>query len=244
MNVLTLLVCTLWYVVFMKDNFSRHSALYSKFRPGYPKELFDFLIPLVREKKIAWDCGTGSGQVAFKLSEYFDEVHASDISANQIANAIHKDNIYYSLVSAEETLYTKNKFDLVTVGQAIHWFNFENFFSEVNRTLKAGGCIAVFGYNIMQIDKAMDNIIAEFYKVITGPYWDEERKYLDENYETIPFPFNEIKAPVLTGKYNWELEQVIGYLNTWSAVQHYIKKNNENPIDIIYGQLQQAGVIL
>ena len=109
----------------MKDNFSKQANLYAKFRPGYPAELFDFLFSLVTEKKAAWDCGTGSGQVALQLSEYFDDVYATDTSASQIANAVSKENIHYSQVSAEETLFAENMVDLVTVGQAIHWFNFD-----------------------------------------------------------------------------------------------------------------------
>ncbi|MDQ2863317.1 MAG: class I SAM-dependent methyltransferase, partial [Bacteroidota bacterium] len=85
----------------MKDNFSKQSDLYSKFRPGYPKKLFDFLMPLVPDKKEAWDCGTGNGQVAAALSGYFKKVYATDLSAAQIGNAVIKDNIFYSVEKAE-----------------------------------------------------------------------------------------------------------------------------------------------
>ena len=223
----------------MKDNFSKQAHLYAKFRPGYPVELYDFLFSLVTEKRAAWDCGTGNGQVALQLSEYFDDVYATDISSSQIANAVSKENIHYSKVSAEETFFIKDMFDLVTVGQAIHWFDFEKFYKEVNRALKPGGCIAVFGYGLLKIDKETDAIITDFYKNITGPYWDAERKYVDENYETIPFPFEEIKAPALCSKYDWELDAVAGFLNTWSAVQHYIKANNENPVNALIEKLKR-----
>ncbi|MEO8569070.1 MAG: class I SAM-dependent methyltransferase [Ginsengibacter sp.] len=223
----------------MKDNFSKQADLYAKFRPGYPSELYDFLFSLITEKKAAWDCGTGNGQVAVQLSEYFDDVYATDISASQIANAVRKENIHYSKVNAEETFFTKNMFDLVTVGQAIHWFDFENFYKEVNRALKPGGCIAVFGYGLLQIDKEADAIITDFYKNITGPYWDVERKYVDANYETIPFPFEEIKAPALCIKYDWEPDAVAGFLNTWSAVQHYIKVHEENPVNTVLEKLKK-----
>ncbi len=224
----------------MKDNFSKQSDLYAKYRPGYPAELFNFLYSMVTEKKAAWDCGTGNGQVASKLSAYFEEVYATDISENQIANAVVKENIHYSKVSAEETLFPENMFDLVTVGQAIHWFNFEKFYKEVKRCLKPGGYIAVFGYGLPAIDKEIDLIIKDFYKNITGPYWDAERKYVDENYKTIPFPFDEIKTPLFYSRYSWSVEGVIGFLNTWSAVKHYIKQNNQNPVDLIADRLKDA----
>jgi ubiquinone/menaquinone biosynthesis C-methylase UbiE len=224
----------------MKDNFSKQSDLYSQFRPGYPKQLFDFLLPLVPDKKSAWDCGTGNGQFAVKLSQYFSEVYATDLSTAQINNAERKRNIFYSVENAEETLLPDNKFDLITVAQAIHWFDFENFYRQVNRTLKPGGIIVIVGYGIFRINKEIDFLINEFYRKTTGPYWDKERRYIDEHYRTIPFPFKEIDAPDLFMNYNWELEQVIGYLNTWSAVQHYIRKNNENPVEKFSIELKKA----
>ena len=83
-------------------------------------------------------------------------------------------------------------------------------------------------------------MVDHFYKVITGPYWDKERKYIDDHYLTIPFPFKEIATPGFSMNYNWEFEQVIGYLNTWSAVQHYTRKNNENPVEKFSEELKKA----
>jgi ubiquinone/menaquinone biosynthesis C-methylase UbiE len=224
----------------MKDNFSKQSDLYSRFRPGYPGQLFDFLLPLVPDKRNAWDCGTGNGQVAAKLSNYFTEVYATDLSAAQIENADHKKNIFYSVEKAEKTLFPDNKFDLITIAQAIHWFEFNDFYHEAQRTLKPGGIIAVMGYDILRINKKIDFLIDTFYRDTTGSYWDEERKYVEEHYLTIPFPFKEITTPAFSMNYNWELERVTGYLNTWSAVQHYIRKNNENPVDKISEELKKA----
>ena len=224
----------------MKDNFSKQSDLYSRFRPGYPGQLFDFLLPLVPDKRNAWDCGTGNGQVAAKLSHYFNEVYATDLSAAQIENAERKKNIFYSVEKAEKTLFPDNKFDLITIAQAIHWFQFNDFYHEAQRTLKPGGIIAVIGYDILRINKKIDLLIDTFYRDTTGPYWDEERKYVEEHYLTIPFPFKEITTPGFSMNYNWDLERVTGYLNTWSAVQHYIRKNNENPVDKFSEELKKV----
>ncbi len=224
----------------MKDNFSKQSDLYAKFRPSYPKKLFDFLLPLVTEKKCAWDCGTGNGQVAAVLSEYFDEVYATDISAQQINNATKKKNIFYCVENAEETILPGNTFNLITVAQAIHWFDFEKFYQQVNKTLKPEGILAIIGYDLFRINKDIDFLVDEFYKKTTGPYWDKERKHIDAHYTTIPFPFKEIKAPHFFITYTWEINQALGFLNTWSGVQHYIKKNNENPVEKFSIQLKEA----
>lgn len=224
----------------MKDNFSKQAQSYSRFRPGYPQQLYDFLIRHLSNKKTAWDCGTGNGQVAAKLAEYFDKVYATDISTGQLANAVKKENIFYSTGKAEKTSFADDQFDLITVAQAIHWFDFEKFYKEVNRTLSKDGLLAVFGYNLFKINKEIDFIIDDFYKNIIGPYWDKERKYVDEKYATIPFPFAEIKTPDLFNEYNWEFEHVTGYLNTWSSVQHFIIKNNKNPVDQVMNPLKKA----
>jgi ubiquinone/menaquinone biosynthesis C-methylase UbiE len=224
----------------MKDNFSKHSDLYSRFRPGYPTKLFDFLLPLVPEKNDAWDCGTGNGQVAVKLSKYFKKVSATDLSASQINNAVTRSNIFYTVENSEHAMFADNIFDLVTVAQAIHWFDFKEFYKEVKRTLKPGGIIAVIGYDVFRVNKEINFLTDNFYRKTTGPYWDKERKYIDERYSTIPFPFKEMGSPDFEMHYKWDFAQVIGYLNTWSAVQHYIRKNNENPVEKFSEELKEA----
>lgn len=224
----------------MKDNFSTHAKQYAKFRPTYPDELFNFLISLVSLKETAWDCGTGNGQVAVKLSEHFHKIYATDISRQQIKNAIKKPNISYKIAPAENTTFVDNRFDLITVAQAIHWFDFSKFYKEVKRTLKDNGIIAVIGYSLIGINPEINKVIEKLYKEILHEYWDKERFYIDELYRTIPFPFTEIEAPEFSVSFNWSFEELTGYLNTWSAVQHYIKATGANPIGLIREDLFNA----
>src|SRR4028119_14246 len=117
----------------MKDNFSALADQYSTFRPTYPIELYQYLMSLVRNRDAAWDCGTGNGQVAQELANYFTKVYATDISEAQIKNAVRKETIIYKVERAEKTSFSDNMFDLITVAQAIHWFDFDSFYGEVNR---------------------------------------------------------------------------------------------------------------
>lgn len=224
----------------MKDNFSEGSKEYAQFRPHYPTELFDHLLQLVKEKNTAWDCGTGSGQVAGVLSEYFTKVFATDISAQQLDAAVQRTNISYSIQPAEKTSFDEAQFDLITIAQAIHWFQFDAFYREAKRTLKTGGLIAVIGYGTVQTTGPVGSIMQHFYKNITGPYWDAERHYIDEQYQTIPFPFDEIKMPALQMSYDWSLEQLVGYINTWSAVKHYNKQHGHTALSLIEAELTAA----
>jgi SAM-dependent methyltransferase len=149
-------------------------------------------------------------------------------------------NIFYSCTPAEKTDFPNNYFDLVTVAQAVHWFDFSAFYKEVKRVLKPGGIICVTGYGLIRANRATNNIIDHFYEEIVGPYWDPERKYLEESYTTLPFPFKEIKAPAFVMKKTWTLEHLIGYLRTWSAVNHFQKENNYDPVNSIAGSLKES----
>ncbi|PBQ30288.1 SAM-dependent methyltransferase [Sphingobacteriaceae bacterium] len=224
----------------MKDNFSLQSEQYLKFRPGYPSALVKFLTEIVRTRESAWDCGTGNGQLAFELSKNFKQVYASDISESQVKEASAKANIQYLVESAEKTSFADNSFDLITVAQAIHWFNFAAFYAEAQRTIKRGGVLAVIGYGLLKTGTETDAVISELYGKVLGGYWDKERKYIDENYKTIPFPFEELIAPEFPNEYEWTFDQLIGYLQTWSAVKHYEKQKNENPVLTMLPELQKA----
>ena len=224
----------------MKDYFSKQSVQYAKFRPVYPGSLYSFLLPLLEHKRIAWDCGTGNGQVANELAKHFDKVYATDISQHQLDNAIKKHNIIYQQAPAENSGFPNNSFDLITVAQAIHWFDFNAFYREVIRTMLPNGILTVIGYGLFQSDKNTDTIINNFYTNIIGPYWDKERKYIDEKYQSIPFPFKEIESFPFINEYQWSFDQFIGFLGTWSAVQHYIKEKGDDPVQLIYDHLKEG----
>lgn len=224
----------------MKDNFSTKSSDYAKYRPAYPEELYRFLKIHLSNQNVAWDCSTGNGQVARELANFFERVEATDISGQQLENAVKKPNINYSKQAAEKTNFPDNYFDLISVAQAIHWFDFDAFYSEVNRVLKPGGIIAVIGYSLFQSNPRTDEVIANFYEHIIGSWWDKERRYLDKQYSTLPFPFEEIQTPNFNREYQWTFEQLIGYLKTWSAVKHYENAKGINPVELIENDLKNT----
>ena len=223
----------------MKDNFSSGSDKYARYRPAYPPEFFDFLNPLLPVKETAWDCGTGNGQVAHELAKTFDRVFATDISRSQIDNAVQADNIQYSIQPAEQTNFENNSFDLIVIAQAIHWFEFKKFYAEVRRTAREHAVICVVGYGLIKISEQIDLIIANFYENVVGKYWDAERKYIDEAYRTIPFPFSEIQTPSFVNAQEWTLEHLIGFLNTWSAVKHFINQEGYNPVEQVRAEIAE-----
>ncbi len=221
----------------LNDHFSKIASSYASFRPTYPKDLYEYIISHVKHKNIAWDCATGNGQAARVLKNYFHNVFASDISTKQIENATLKDEINYGVFSAEKTPFADHSIDLITVAQALHWFNFDLFYKEVLRVLSKNGTLAVWCYGTFSIDQKIDPILNEFYINILGDFWPTERKYVDEKYETIPFPFNHIQNSGFNIALEWNIYELAGYLSTWSAVNRYIKTKGENPLRWIQNKL-------
>jgi len=209
----------------MKDNFSSVALNYSKFRPGYPKELMDFIMIHCKHRHDAWDCGTGNGQVAKELASRFDKVIATDISKQQLDQAFQAPNIEYRLESSEHCSIEDQSLDLITVAQAIHWFDFDGFYKQVMRVLKPEGILAVWAYNNPVLEGRLQDCLMEIYEDALGPYWDPERQYITDGYANIPFPFKEIDCPPFSICYNWTREHFTGYISTWSALKHYVEKN-------------------
>jgi ubiquinone/menaquinone biosynthesis C-methylase UbiE len=213
-----------------KDLFSTHANIYAAFRPTYPEELFQFIFQFVRNKRTAWDCGTGNGQVAQRLASDFIQVFATDLSEKQIAHAVKRPNITYLVAPAEQTDFEGETFDLITVGQALHWFNVEAFYDEVRRVARPDAIIAVWGYGNIMINSILDTHVQRFYSEVVGKYWDSARRHVETAYREIPFPFQQIQSPAFFIEQRWTLKHLAGYLESWSATQRYILKNGTNPV--------------
>jgi hypothetical protein len=217
------------------DRFSGHADLYAQYRIDYPVELYDFILSFVSTRQMAWDCATGNGQVAGVVADLFAHVEATDISETQLARAVQKPNIQYQLSQAEQTPFFNQTFDLITVAQALHWFDVGAFHEEVRRVAKPGAVIAEWGYGLVQLGQSrpgsdLDPIMLDFYRNRIGPYWDPQRKYIDNAYATLPFPFADAQRATFTAWKTWTLERFLNYLRTWSAVRQYIHENEEDPV--------------
>jgi len=220
------------------DHFSTQAADYAKYRPGYPRALFEWLASLTPQHSLVWDVGTGSGQAAVRLAEYFERVVATDPAAEQIRNAQPHERVSYRVQAAEQCDLDDGSVDLIAVAQALHWFRFDEFYAQAKRVLKPRGVIAAWTYGLHEIAPEIDVVLYDFYSRIVGPYWPPERRYIEENYRTIPFPFVEFSAPPMRLELSWSLHDVVGYLGTWSATQRYIKHNGSDPRELIYERIK------
>ncbi len=214
------------------DHFAAVAASYANFRPAYPAALFAWLAEIAPGRNLAWDCATGSGQAARDLAEHFRHVIASDASTAQIDAAAAHPKIEYRVATAEACGLSDATVDLITVAQALHWFDLERFFAEARRVLKPAGVLAVWTYGVFTVEgEGIDTCVQAFYQDTVGPYWPPERIHVESGYRTLAFPFGEIQTPVFSMETAWTLPELLGYLRSWSATGHYIAAHGTDPVD-------------
>lgn len=223
-----------------EDHFSKHSQQYSQYRPKYPDEIYAYLASVAPGHSLAWDCGTGNGQAAIGLAKYFDEVHATDASSEQISRSIAHPKVNYQVEPAEHISLEDSSVDLVSVAVAIHWFNLDEFYSEVKRVLRPDGILAAWTYNLTEVSPEIDQLIQQLSNEILSGFWPERIRYIEEGYQTLPFPFEEITPPPFVMEVSWDLHQFAGYLDSWSATQRYKAQKGNHPLDGIWGNLVSA----
>ena len=199
--------------------FSDKSDLYKQARPSYPSELFTYLTSLCEENNRAWDCACGSGQAAQDLAKNFTRVYATDVSKQQISNANPHSNIQYSVSKSENTCFENESFDLICVAQALHWFNFELFWPEVQRVLKPKGIFTALAYNLPSISNEIDACIQAHILDVVEPYWAQQNQLIWNHYKDINFPFKKVVGPTFDMKVNWNLDQLFAFIHTFSATR-------------------------
>lgn len=215
----------------ISDLFSDNAGGYQKYRPDYPIEFIEEIISLVQGRDRCWDCGTGNGQVARILSRYFSTVNATDISPDQIKKAYQSRNIHYNVGRAEQSSFPDDHFALITAAQAAHWFDFSHFFKEIARVSKKDGIVALWGYGLLRFDNELDLIIDNLYQRLQSD-WNEERRHIEDNYNSIPFPLDNIPlSKSFSIRREFTLEELIGYINTWSGVKNFRMRHHIDPLE-------------
>ena len=223
-----------------KDHFSGHADSYARFRPDYPAALFAWLASVAPERDRAWDCATGNGQAAVALAGHFGRVVATDASEPQVKNAFAHPRVEYRVAPAERSGLEDASASLVTVAQALHWFDLPAFYAEARRVLRPGGVLAVWAYALFQATPEIDRVVTRLYRDIVGPYWPPDRKIIETGYAGIELPFPRVEAPPFWMEKRWSADDALGYMRTWSATQHYRKAHGEDPVPRIADDLAAA----
>ena len=224
-----------------KDHFSAHATDYAASRPRYPTALFDWLAQSCADRKLAWDAGCGNGQASLALAAHFEQVYASDPSAEQIAAAEPASNIRYAIEAAEQCGLDDASADLVCVAQAMHWFDVPRFQAEARRVLKPSGVFAAWTYAQSRVSPTVDVVFDRFHDELLEGYWPAEREHVIDNYRNLPFAFERVAdLPAFAMRCDWTLTQYLAYLRSWSACQRYLRATGNDALALIEVDLTAA----
>ncbi len=202
-----------------RNPFNAGGADYARHRPTYPPELAGFLAGLCDRPDHALDVGCGSGQLSCLLATVFARVTATDPSADQLASATACPGVTYRVGAAERIDLDDASVDLVTAAQAAHWFDHTRFYAEIRRVVRPGGGIALVSYGVPEMDGDVGARLHRFYWDEIHDHWPDERRHVENGYRSIAFPFAEQAPPDLAIVREWRLEDLAGYVGTWSAVR-------------------------
>jgi len=223
------------------DHFTPVAAQYAQSRPTYPDALFDWLLGISPGRALCWAVGAGNGQASVALAQRFEHVRATDLSAAQIAEAAPHERIAYAAAPADESGLPDGSADLVTVAQALHWFDLDPFYAEVKRVLKPGGVFAAWSYGVLHVEgDAADALLQHFYWNVVGPHWPAERRHVENGYAQLAFPFHAIEAPPLAITLHWTLDELLGYVRSWSATSRMQRATGSDPVSALESQLAPA----
>lgn len=221
------------------DHFSSVSAAYSAFRPRYPAELLEFFSSIARRHGVAWDCGAGSGQATSDIARHFGFVVGTDLSSEQVARAPRDHRIGWAACSAERAAIRSKSVDAIAVAQALHWFADDAFYSEARRVASGRDApIVAWTYSTPRMDGEVGAVLHRYIFGDVGPYWPPERKLVETEYRTIPFPFERIGAPTFSLENHWMLPQVLGYMRSMSATARFVKANGKDPVTGVEPELR------
>lgn len=210
--------------------FETGSANYLSSRPVYPQSLVDYLANQCDRHSLALDVGCGNGQLSYLLASRFQKIIATDLSAEQISCAIPQERVIYKCAAAEHISADISDVDLIVAAQSAHWFNLTKFYSEVSRVSRAGTVLALVSYGVPVIEGDVGRIFNEFYWGDLHNLWPREREQVESCYRDIYFPFQEIAMPYIVIERKWTLSDLMGYVDSWSAVQLASEKHH---VDIV-----------
>ena len=139
------------------ERFTSRVETYAKYRPGYPAEV----IGLLRSEcgltpaSIVADVGSGTGiftELLLKNGNTVIGVEPNEAMRGAAENLLGGYSRFQSVNgSAEATTLPNASVDLITAGQAFHWFDSAAARKEFVRILKAGGFVALI-WNDRRLD--------------------------------------------------------------------------------------------
>jgi SAM-dependent methyltransferase len=221
------------------DHFSDIAAGYHSNRFAYPPAFYRAMADRSPGTAAVWDCGAGNGQASLALAQEYDQVFASEASAEQLRHAQPHDRIDYRAEQVEECSINDHSVDAILAAQAAHWFDLDRFYQQVQRVLRPGGLIVLSTYAFPRIDQDTERIVQDLVKTV-GPWWPKAVQHPFSRYESLAFPFQEVRFPAFDCTMRWTLTDLLDFLATWSGVSRATAANGPGIIEDLRTALEPS----
>lgn len=155
------------------QRFTGRAEAYSKYRPTYPQGVLDILKEKIHfdSSKVVADIGSGTGILSKLFLEHGNRVFGVEPNADMRNKAESSLAGFPNFISlngtAENTSLKDRSVDLISIGQALHWFDPVKSWKEFGRIMNQNGWLCVL-YN----DRKSEN-----YSGIMKNYESIVRKY-------------------------------------------------------------------
>ena len=242
-----------------KKRFSSRVENYIKYRPSYPLKIIKFMIDkkILSKQSIVADVGSGTGILSRLILDNGNTVYGVEPNTEMRRAAEKILEIYPDFMSisssAENTSLLSNSIDLITVGQAFHWFDIDKTKKEFSDILKSDGYLVLIWNNRRKTGKGFSSQYEQFvsrygtdYKQVRKREQNVDvffkyKKKVFHNYQVLDF--EGLKGRLLSASYiplknNSVFEKMIGdLLKLFEANEQNGKIRIDYNTEIYYGKL-------
>jgi ubiquinone/menaquinone biosynthesis C-methylase UbiE len=232
--------------------FSNRVENYIKYRPGYPQAVIELLANECRltAESIIADVGSGTGILSELFLQNGNQVFGIEPNAamREAGEKLMASYPKFTSVdgAAEATTLIDRSVDIVTAGQAFHWFDQKRAREEFARILKPNGCVALI-WNERRLDSTP---FLRAYEQMLLKYGTDYQEVRHENVYNDVAPFfapYEFKMKTFDNHQVLDFDGARGRLLSASYVPAPGQANFEAMLDelrAIFEANQQAGEIV
>jgi len=229
-----------------KKRFSSRVENYIKYRPTYPSEIVKYLkeIDILKEDSVIADIGSGTGILSEVFLKNGNIVHGVEPNADMRNAAESILKIYSNFISidssAENTKLKAKSINLITVGQAFHWFDIKQAKKEFRRILKENGNVVLIWNNRKKSDDGFSSEYERFILKYGKDYKSTRKDETDIN------KFFKYEKQVFYNYQEFDFEGLKGRLLSVSYIPLEDSPEYEDMIkelESIFHKYQQDGII-
>ncbi len=195
------------------------SSDYDRYRPSYSTASIDWLGRSGGKVRCLADIASGTGILTRQLCAAFRQALVIGIEPGSDmlvkASAAGNSGVHWLAGCAEALPLADASVDLVTAGQALHWFDRIRFYAECARVLRSGGRLAIL-YN----NRIRDSVIAETFESAleaVSPGYRRGYRDLDARCEFEAFPgTRDVKYRRFTWSWDRTIGDFLGYVRSTS----------------------------